>query len=220
MSRVDPSTSNRRLQNTQFLTDADLPLYDDLCKRVLALADPDETTALPTPNEAGAWSKAYRLYCARKRRAETDRDPEATVAAQNNYLVEQEFNKYLACRMQLLELMAAKRIHQGDPVLEYVGLRREDLCEPTADDPNHGRYRLRGWDARFARISDALWRLQNMTPAEREAVPERMRTRRLATDIEAIVEELNALKNAFDEKFEWLDARLSAVESRMTNPKH
>jgi hypothetical protein len=216
MSRVDPEASNKRLATVKFISnDIDIALFEDLRLRCESLRDPDEQLPTVRYQEAEAWARLYRVYkTLQQKRRQVEQ--ETAAAGVSNSLVEQEWDRYLTKRNELIEFLRAKNVSHADELLPYCGLEKDDLQEPTADDERHGRYRVRGWQDRHSRISSALYRLHNMTGTERWAVPEKMAARRLIETVNSISEKLKT----FEEKFDWLDARISAVESKSIDRKH
>jgi hypothetical protein len=221
MSTVSPETANRRLANVQFISnDVDIALFEALRLRCESLRDPDEKLPTVQYQEPEAWRRQYSVYLKLKQRAAIDRDPEGTVRAQQSAEDERSWGSFVQQHTQLVDYL--KRESVSRDTLDYIGLQLpNDLELPiaTGDDAvRFGAVRLRGWRDRAARVSTALWKLQQMTSVEKLRIPDIMEQRRQSKAISLLSEKLKHI----EEKFEWLDGRLAAAESQSIdrNNKH
>jgi hypothetical protein len=213
MSRVDPEFSHRRLSTVKFISgDVDIALFEDLKSRIETLKDPDER--LPSDavqyQEADAWSKVYSWYTRLKKRAAVDRDPAATVKAENAAQTEREWNGFMHERAVFLEWLAREPISAD--LKAYIGLLPTDLESPVIESGDERFYGARrpDWREISSRMSSASWKLRNMSVLEKARVPDIMAGRRLVDAVNSISDKLKT----FEDKLEWLDGRLAAVESK------
>jgi hypothetical protein len=209
MSRVAPEMSNRSLASVTFLSDAQAELFEDLRLRVERLRLPEERPPIPSAAEAGAWSKLYGIYCELKRRrnAETINSERWDTSAVQ---LENDWHSFLNTRIEFLEHSSRNRVN--DETRAYLGLLPDDLSEPVAAGDAMrfaGVARHPDWRGRWGRISHAMEKLKSMSVQERVNIPNVMLTRRLMDAVKTLTE-----------KVDWLDTRISAIESASISPKH
>jgi hypothetical protein len=214
--RVSHEAINKRLANKKFLSaDIDLAQFEDLRLEVLRLSEEGETVPIPAPNEPEAWSKLYHVYRTLKKR-ETDSDPAATVKAENAAQTEREWNSFMHERAVFLEWLAREPI--SSDLKAYIGLLPTDLESPVIESGDERFYGARrpDWREISSRMSSASWKLRNMSVLEKARVPDIMAGRRLVDAVNEIRDQLKT----FEQKLDWCDARISAVESKSIDRKH
>jgi hypothetical protein len=227
MSRIDIEFANRRLAGQRFLTDADVPVYHDLCTRIQSLQRADETIPeLPEPNAAGAWQAAYPVYQELKRRRAADAAKDAEAAISNGGL-ELRWNAFLAERGEVLEYLKHQSV--SSDVLEYVGLDKSLLESPvdeSEEGAKHGYPRRKNWQDMASRLGSAWYKLKNLSDVQRAQIPDVLARRRLFAAVKDISDRLSVLEqkavrwDAVEEKAAWLDERVSAIESHFISKKH
>jgi hypothetical protein len=224
MSRVDPATSHRRLQSVRFLSaDIDRELYADLKNRVLGLLGSDEKIELPDVNAPHAWSRTFSVY--QKLQARLDRETAANEQQANIAgATELRWNEFVSVRGQILDYLAHQYVNHD--VREFCALLDSDLVDPidrSEEGEKQGYPRRRDWPAVADRLNSAWHKLRTLTSEQRRTIPDILERRRLAERLERVIEAVNLMNerlNTFTHKFEWLDERISSVESKFISNKH
>ena len=180
---------NRRLATARFLSaPVDREYFRKLCAEILSLEQPSDKIQIPNVEEAGAWSKAFKIFTQLQKRRHAERS--AAPAASN---IEADWNLYIARREQIVRQGA----RLTPDLAEFLGLKPGDLGEPTVKDEetmrlNDGRHP--DWQGRSARISTALCRWEALRPEQLAAVPQIMAQRRIEEAIKDLQQRVAVLE--------------------------
>jgi hypothetical protein len=174
-------------------------------------------------NAPHAWSRTFSVY--QKLQARLDRETVANEQQANIAgATELRWNEFVSVRGQILDYLAHQYVNHD--VREFCALLDSDLVDPidrSEEGEKQGYPRRRDWTAVADRLNSAWHKLRTLTSEQRRTIPDILERRRLAERLERLIEPVNLMNerlNTFAHKFEWLDERISSVESKFISNKH
>lgn len=201
MARMTVEDANKLLDGCEFLPLQFEAVFNDLrgdCERLLlCLSANGGATGEKLPNglppfaAAGAWRAWYGLYEKLKARSAKQEAQAVQVAPADT-----RWPDFLLARTMMLELIKRHSIDHLEQ--EYLGLRPDDLGSPTTDDAEirrrFGFSPRADWNEVSSRISLAISKWQDLTPAQRSTIPDKLEIRRLVLTNERLEARITAIE--------------------------
>ncbi len=193
---------NAQMSVNQFVVG---PTAEDFWRQLIARIDnlrrPDDTFELMPSNAAGAWNAAWAVYIKLRDRDRIPHSQEQINKALRHKAFEEQWNEYISELPRFVTLVQRERLSQE--MLAYLGLKPNDLDDPTFGGDPRFDGRRPDWREISARIRGARYRFEHMSEPEKLNVPTVTALRRT----EAALREIQA-------KYSALEQRIAAVESK------
>jgi hypothetical protein len=155
----------------------DFPLFDRLVAEILRMQGPDDKWPIPDPAAAGSWDRAYARYrflLDHEAREQYAARPQAEAHAAE----EPRWAAFLENRDSTLAALNRGAIDWE--LMEYLGVKPNDLDEPGVPPNKYGSRRHADWENRAWRLSDALSTWRCLSSEERRVLRYQIIERRLS----------------------------------------